>query len=171
MHHTYGWGNPYAGDFGIDEGNVAVGGAVRLFAAPQDTRLDNAITARVESTGLACAPRRGESYGQTRARGGDYVRVGVYNGGARSGTVTFVHVSATVGGGQPISRWGGQVGTVGQWTANSCWTGVHLHVELYNDTNYACYNRGFRPGQAVRATNFIGYLGGSFASGPRQACP
>jgi hypothetical protein len=170
-HHTFKWGNPYPGDFGFDQQNVAPDATVRVYAAPQDPNIAGRINARIESVGLACRAEPGETYAQTRGRGGDAVRVGIYDGGTRVGTVTYVHVNAAVSGGQAISRWGGVVGTVGSYRSNPCWRGRHLHAELYNDVNYACYNRGWRSGQRMSVTNFIGYLGGAFASAPRQACP
>lgn len=56
------------------------------------------------------------------------------------GTITYAHVNpafdASYRGG--INRWGGLVGTVGQYTNNSCWqvtktTGHHVHIELSNE--------------------------------------
>jgi len=170
-HHTFTWGNPYRGDVGWDQQNIASGAAVYVYAAPQDSRLGGQITARVERVGLACSVRSGESYESARRRGGHHVKVGIYHGSTRVGTVTYVHINAAVSNGQTISRWGGYVGTVGTYTSNSCWTGRHLHVELYNDSNYACYNKSWKQGQQMYRTNFIGYLGGSFASSPRQGCP
>jgi hypothetical protein len=150
----------------VDAPHVQVGqplsGRLRLRSAERRARRHGPGVRRAEP---------GETYAQTRGRGGDAVRVGIYDGGTRVGTVTYVHVNAAVSGGQAISRWGGVVGTVGSYRSNPCWRGRHLHAELYNDVNYACYNRGWRSGQRMSVTNFIGYLGGAFASAPRQACP
>lgn len=167
-HHTYTNGMPYRGDWGSDIG-ASAGQAVRLYAAPNESWRN--ITARVDNVALACGPRSGETYEQTRRRGGHVVVVGLYEGGTRVGWVTYTHVNPTVSKGQGISRWGTTVGTVGSYISNGCWTGVHLHLEMTNESNYSCYNRGWRPGQWMNPGNFIGFLGGAYAAGPRQACP
>ncbi|SEP29515.1 M23 family metallopeptidase [Trujillonella endophytica] len=167
-HHTYQWGMPYTGDWGIDIG-ASAGQAVTLYAAPQQG--GRSIGAKVERVTLACSARSGESYEQTRRRGGNTVVVGLYEGGTRIGWVTYAHVDPYVSQGQSINRWNTTIGTVGRYSANSCWTGPHLHVEMTNETNYSCYNRGWRPGQQMYRSNFIGFLGGAYASGTRQACP
>lgn len=170
-HHTFRWSNAYPGDWGYDQQRVTAGAAVRLYAAPQNTAYNNQIIARVQSVRTACAPRSGESTAATLSRGGRAITVAIFHNTTKIGTVTFVHVDSGLSAGQTISRWGSQVGTIGRYTSNSCWTGVHLHAELYNESNYACYNKGWRPGQTMNAANFIGYLGGAFASAPRRPCP
>ncbi|OKI64341.1 hypothetical protein [Micromonospora sp. CB01531] len=168
VHHTFRNGMPYAGDWSVDLG-VSAGQDVLLYAAPNETW--RTISAKVETVVLACAARSGETYEQTRARGGNAVVVGLYEGSSRIGWVTYTHVNPTVGAGQWIGRWDTRVGTVGNYTSNSCWTGVHLHVEMTNETNYSCFNRGWGSGQAMSRTNFIGFLGGAYRTAPRQACP
>lgn len=168
VHHTYYNGMPYRGDWGTDLG-VGAGQAVQLYAAPNETW--RTITAKVEKVNLACAARSGETYQQTFNRGGHSVVVGLYEGATRIGWVTYTHVNANVSAGQWINRWGTQVGTVGQYASNSCWTGVHLHIEMTNESNYSCFNRGWGSGSAISKTNFIGFLGGAYRTAPRQACP
>jgi hypothetical protein len=169
-HHTFHYGNPYRGDFGIDQQNVSTPEIV-LYAAPRDPNLGSQIRAKVDGIGLACAVRAGETYEATRRRGGNYLKIGIYHGTTRVGTVTYVHVNPAVSVGQWVNRWGSHIANVGSYTSNSCWTGRHLHLELYNDVNYACYNRSWRPGQQMYRSNFVGYLGGSFVSGAQQGCP
>ncbi|MFP5346457.1 MAG: hypothetical protein ACLGIA_05470 [Actinomycetes bacterium] len=168
VHHSFSNGMPYVGDWAADLG-VGAGQPVNVYAAPNDS--SRTITARVEQVGLSCAPRPGESYAQTLSRGGNAVVVAMYDGGTRIGWVTYTHVNPSVAAGQWINRWGAQVGTVGSYTPNSCWTGVHLHVEMTNETNYSCFNKGWQSGQAMSKSNFIGFLGGAYRTAPRQACP
>jgi hypothetical protein len=163
-HHSFSYGDPYPGDFAVDLQGVPANRVVRLYAAPSNTSLNNQIRARVERVVPACASGR-------IADGGHAVVVGIYQNSTKIGTVKYVHVNPTVTAGQWINRWGTQIGTVGSYQSNSCWTGVHLHLEMTNWHHYACYNRGWSPGQQVNATNFIGFLGGDFARAPRRACP
>lgn len=168
VHHSYTWGMPYVGDWATDLG-VGAGQVVNLYAAPNDTW--RTITAKVEKIPLACAVRSGETYQQTFARGGNTVVVGLYEGATRIGWVAYTHVNPSVSVGQWINRWGAAIGTVGSYTSNSCWTGVHLHIEMTNETNYSCFNKGWSSGQAMWKTNFVGFLGGAYRTAPRQACP
>ena len=171
VHHTFRWSNPAAGDWGYDQQGVSNGSAVRLYAAPKNTTYNNQITARVQWVGTACTPTSGESSASTLGRGGRAVTVAIYHGSSKIGTVAFVHVNTSLRGGEAIARWGGQIGTVGSYTRNSCWTGVHVHAELFNASGYACYNGTWSAGQSIVAGNYIGYLGGTFASAPRRPCP
>jgi hypothetical protein len=166
VHHT-----PWGGDWAYDQQNIGAGTSVNLYAAPQNTAYNNQISARVEAVGLACLPGSGESAASTASRGGYAVKIAIYHASARVGTVTYAHVNPTVRAGQAVGRWGSRIGTVGSYVTNRCWDGVHTHIELYNEHNYACFNRTFSPGQRMNATNFIGFLGGSYAGRPRQPCP
>ena len=150
------------GDWAADLQHVAVGQPVVLYAAPQNTSLS--VTAKVAAVGPACGSG-------VIAYGGYRVTVNLYTGSTYIGSVTYAHINPKVSQGQVISRWGTTLGTVGSYTSNSCWGGVHVHVQLYSAHNYACYNRGWHPGQQMYAKNFIGFIGGNYASGPRQACP
>ena len=164
-HHTFAYGGErYPGDFGFDQQSVAAGAGVTLYAAPQNSKLNNRIRAVVQDVQLACRSRNA-------ADGGYTVTVAIYNGSTKIGTIAYVHVDPRVSRGQTIKRWGTVIGTVGSYRSNGCWGGVHLHMELMSMTNYACFNKGWKPGQRMRKTNFVGYLGGSFASAPRRACP
>lgn len=168
VHHTFYWGMPYVGDLGLDQQNIAKDAAVNLYVAPQN---GENISTYVEKVTYACAARSGESASARLARGGRTVVVGVYNGSTRLGWVTYAHINSRVSQGTWIGRWGTTIGTVGTYTSNSCWTGRHLHLELTNQKGYACVNKGWKPGQAMKRTNFVGFIGGSYASGPRQTCP
>lgn len=168
VHHSFTNGMPYAGDWAADLG-AGAGQAVNLYAAPNDTW--RTITAKVERVVLSCAPRSGETYQQTLSRGGNAVVVGVYENQTRVGWLTYTHVNPSVSPGQWINRWGAQVGTVGSYTPNSCWTGAHLHMEMTNESNYSCFNRGWHSGQPMSKSNFVGFLGGAYRTAPRQACP
>jgi hypothetical protein len=152
----------YGGDWSADLQSVAVGAPVVLYAAPQDGQ--TAVNAVVEVVRPACASG-------VIADGGYRVTVGLFTGGTKIGTVTYAHVNPSVNQGATVSRWNTQLGVVGNYRSSSCWTGPHVHVEMYSQHNYACYNRGWAPGQAMNPTNFIGFTGGAYASAQRSACP
>lgn len=171
QHHTFRYSNAGVGDWGFDQIGVTRGQRVYVYAAPQDTGLNKAIRAKIQSVSPICARRKGESVNAQLARGGSAVVVAIYSGTTKVGAVTYGHVQPTVRAGDPVSRWGGQIGTIGQYQANGCWDGVHLHMELYNEARYACYNGAFSAGAPMRRTNYIGYLGGAFASAAKKPCP
>lgn len=153
---------PYGGDWSADFQSVPSGTPVVLYAAPQDGATP--ITARVEIVRPACASG-------VISQGGYRVTVGFFTGATKIGTATYAHVNPTVGQGATINRWGTQLGTVGSYTHNSCWMGSHVHFEMYSQQNYACFNRTWAPGQRMNPTNFVGFIGGSYAFGQRQPCP
>jgi len=152
----------YGGDWSADLQSVSVGAPVLLYAAPQNGTTP--VNAVVEVVRPACASG-------VVADGGYRVTVGLFTGGTKIGTATYAHINPSVSQGATISRWNTQLGVVGNYRSSSCWRGPHVHVELFSQHNYACYNRGWAPGQAMSPTNFIGFIGGAFASGPRAACP
>jgi len=151
----------YGGDWSMDI-PAGAGQTVQVYAAPQDGR--STVTAKVLSVAPACASHR-------ISDGGYVVRVGFFNGAAEIGYVAYAHLNPSVSAGQSISRWGGVLGTVGSYTRSSCWTGSHSHVEAYNVHNYSCFNGTFHRGIAIAKSNFIGRLGGRYATHQRQACP
>jgi len=155
-------------DFAVDiqqrRGGAPIAGqAVTLYAAPQVPSA--AITAKIELINSPCLSGRA-------ADGGLQVIVGFYSGSTRIGSATYAHINPSVSVGQVVSRWGARLGTVwNSGTKSGCWTGAHLHFQMYSTRNYACYNRSWAPYQAIRPTNFLGYTGGNFVHGPRQGCP
>jgi hypothetical protein len=153
---------PYLGDWSVDLQGVGVGQPVHLYAAPQNGH--SPVSARVETVGPACASR-------DLADGGYQVTVGIYNGSTKVGKVTYAHIQPRVSAGQSINRWGTVLGTVGSYRWNRCWQKTHLHYEMYSQQNYACYNKGYTPGYPIRRANFLGFMGGNYASAPRGRCP
>jgi len=169
----------YKHDWAIDFYAVA-GTPVRVYAAPKDGALSNGTTARVLLVRAACGSG-------VIGNGGYSVQVGFFDGATRVGSVTYAHVNpdfdndgATTAndlnyrGG--ISRWGGYIGKVGAYTRNSCWdvsnpAGHHVHMEFVNVKNYACYRPGVPQNATLKASEYLGYLGGFYANGGRQACP
>ena len=159
-HHT-----TYQGQWAVDLqgiGPAANDRQVRLYAAPQDGRTP--VSARVEQVAPACAS------GST-TQGGYVVKVGLYTGSQRIGHVNYAHIQPAAATGQTINRWGTVLGTVGSYRPNDCWKGVHLHLEMGSQVGFSCYNKGWKPYQRMNATNFVGFVGGNFASARRQACP
>jgi len=153
----------------VDIGNVPAGTAVKLYAAPQVST--TSITAKVQTVTPACASH-------VVADGGYVVVVAFYHGATKIGYAAYAHLTPAVKTGQVINRWGTTLGTVGSYRKsqdNKCWTGIHTHVELGNVHNYACFNKGWHPGtpwgSSMKATNFIGFIGGAPTAGPRRACP
>ncbi|GAA3449690.1 hypothetical protein GCM10018962_15230 [Dactylosporangium matsuzakiense] len=155
--HNRAYGGDWAADLVAPQGTP-----VYLYAAPQNTALT--ITAVVDVVGPACASGRLDL-------GGKRVTIGLWNGNTKIGAVTYAHLETGLTAGTTVSRWGTLLGTVGHYTPGSCWDGDHSHVELYNQARYACYNRGYAPAQRFYPTNFIGFVGGDYATGTGQACP
>ena len=152
------------GDWSADLQSAAPGTPVVLYAAPQDGVTP--VTAVIDAVGPACSSGR-------VADGGYLVTVAFYTGGTRVGSATYAHINPTVTAGSTVSRWGTQLGTIGTGydTRAGCWGGPHVHFQMYSTHNYACYNRGWAPGQSMNPTNFLGFVGGSWAASPRQPCP
>jgi hypothetical protein len=172
-------GHNWVSDWAMDYYAIA-GTPVKLFAAPKDNRLNDRITARVLDVRPTCAPRAGERLVDQVARGGYAVFVGIFDGDMRVGTIAYGHVnpafSTTYRGG--LVRWGGDIGTVGRYARNSCWdvgvsTGHHVHLELSNESPslLACYRPGVPQNATLAAKEYVGYLGGAFATARKQACP
>lgn len=156
--------NAPQGDWAADLQNVGVGTAVVLYAAPRDSSVP--VTAVVDDVGAAC---RSGVVGD----GGYRVTVGLFVRGTRIGSVTYAHVNPTVSKGQTLNRWGSQIGTVGGGynRGAGCWTDPHLHFQAYAQSGYSCYNRTWGGGQWMDPSNFLGFVTGRYASGPRQGCP
>lgn len=158
-HHLLGRTNP-TNDFAIDL-VASAGQGVVLYAAPQIS--STVVTARVDTVASPACMTGG---------GGSYVTVGFYVSGQRIGSATYAHINPIVSEGQIVNRWGTTLGTVGAFTVDqACWTGPHVHFEMYSTHHYACYNGSFALGQAIYRSNFVGYTGGDRASRQHAACP
>ena len=169
----------YKHDWAMDFYAVA-GTPVRVYAAPKDGALSNSTTARVLLVRAACGSG-------VIANGGYQVQVGFYDGATRVGSVTYAHVDPDFNGDGTtnssdinfrggISRWGGYIGKVGAYARNSCWdvgvpTGHHVHMEFSNVKNYSCFRPGVPQNATLKATEYVGYLGGFYANGARRECP
>jgi hypothetical protein len=169
-HHKLVKASP-ANDWAVDlsRTGTGTGAPVRLYVAPSNSAYNNRVTTRISQIIDNNACRLGG--------GGDLVTVTIRFDGVVVGQVTYAHLdrTASLGVGQTVSRWGTQLGTVsalsGTATGGSnCWTGPHVHTELRATTNYACWNRGYRTGQALSRSNFIGFVTGPVA-GTARPCP
>ncbi len=168
VHHiayatSYNWGtglNDWAADLQSVTANST---PVRVYAAPVYSGY--VVSARVDRVAAACASG-------VITDGGYQVQVGFYVGGLKVGSATYAHINPTVYAGQWIPRWGATVGYVGAYNWSSCWQGVHVHVELSSRHNYSCFSAIFTryPGARIYESNFVGYIGGYYASGPRSQC-
>jgi len=149
------------GDWAVDL-PTASGQKVVLYVAPEAR--GTAVTTKVDQIGAACANGR---------NGGSFDTVGIYSGSLRAGSITYAHINPSVRLGQTLNRWGSVVGTVGSgYPRNSaCWTGPHVHLQMYSTKRYSCYNKGYTHNYPVHRTNFVGFTGGNKASAPRRACP
>lgn len=164
VHHIV-YYNPVGGyldDWAADFQSVSAGTSVYLYAAPNNTSLS--ISAQVETVRPACGSG-------VVSQGGYRVTVAFYNGSIRIGTATYAHINPSVSQGTWVSRWGTRLGTVGSYTRSSCWSAPHVHFELSSQHKYACYNKGWSPGQWMNASNFVGFIGGNYASSRRMPCP
>lgn len=167
VHHiafstTFDWGTTKS-DWAADLQSVPEGRRVVLYAAPQNAGYE--VQAHVDKVKAACASG-------VIKDGGYQVQIGLYVNGLKIGSVTYAHIQPSVSEGQWISRWGTQVGTVGSYKKSTCWAGTHVHVELSSRKNYACYSNVFQ-GKAwgISEANFVGFVGGGYASGARKPCP
>lgn len=156
------------------------GTQVRVYAAPKDGSIANRVSARVLLVRATC-------FSQEISLGGYQVQIGFYDGAVRVGSVTYAHVqpdfngdgvtsAADVNYRGGISRWGGYIGKVGAYVRNTCWDvsnplGHHVHMEFANVKNYACYRPGLPQNATLRASEYMAYLGGTYARSARQACP
>lgn len=157
-----GWGGDWAADICQWQG----GAPVWLYAAPQDPNVNiRAYVTRI---------------GNTSCGAGKFVQVELRQGTSYPiGTLTYAHLNlANLSVGQEIGRWGGYLGTV--WTNGTassgqvlpCWGGTpHVHFEALNVANYACYTKEWANSGTMMASNFMGFLGGWFASGRGVRCP
>jgi hypothetical protein len=173
------YGQNYTHDWAMDY-YAPAGTGVRLYAAPKDSALGSQITAKVVYIQPTC--RSGSV-----SSGGYAVHIAIYHSGVQVGSIVYGHVqpdfnkdgattSADTGYRKGIARWGGYIGTVGKYTKNPCWdvsgtSGHHTHVELGNIKNFACYRPGVAQHARIAEHEYIGYLGGAFASAKKQACP
>jgi hypothetical protein len=166
---------PYGGDWAADIQGVGAGTAVLVYAAPENS--SRAVIAKIEKIGNACKAAAKETAAQARSRGGEVVHVAFFIDGTKIGKAIYAHVDPSdaartaLVSGQPINRWGFNLGAVGRYAKNGCWTGVHLHFELVSAHAWACYNVGWSPKQEVRKTNFFGFVGGNNARAVKTSCP
>jgi hypothetical protein len=171
-------GYSYRHDWAMDF-YAPAGTQVRLYAAPKNTAYNRTITAKVLNVRAAC--RSG-----VISQGGYVVFVGIFHEGVRVGDIAYAHVnpdfdgngvtnSADVNFRGSLNRWGGYIGTIGRYTRNGCWdvgstAGHHLHLEFANVRNYSCF-RKLSAGSVISQHEYMGYLGGAYASGVNRPCP
>jgi hypothetical protein len=165
-HHLLANADP-SNDWAVDLTNVGSDRAVYIYAAPNDTSLNDRISATVTQITASC--RNGG--------GGQMITVEFYlDGSLPVGSATYAHLDLdpSMYVGRPVSRWGTYLGQAGNSFASdpNCWTGPHVHLELRSDRHYACWNRGYSdPGHPLYRTNFVGFVGGDYAGDRHQPCP
>lgn len=152
------------------------GTPVHVYAAPKHAA---SVTASVLRVAPTCASGN-------ISHGGHVVFIGIFHEGVRVGDIAYAHVNpdfnrdgvtnaTDLNYRGSIGRWGGYIGTVGKYTRNSCWdvansAGHHVHLELANVKNYSCY-RSLGAGSVINTGEYMGYLGGGFASSANRPCP
>jgi len=146
------------------------GSTVKLYVAPSNSAYNSRVTTVITQIIDNNACRNGG--------GGDLVTVAIRFDGATVGQTTVAHIdrTSTLRVGQAVTRWGTVLGTVANLSGggsggSGCWTGPHVHTELRASTNYACWNRGYRPGSAISRSNFIGFVTGPALGRAPQPCP
>ena len=163
-HHT-----PWGGDWALDEYGDP-GDLVRF----RIRELDPAATAGkaygvIETNWSSCA----SPYDWA----GTAYQIGVYDGdGNHVGWVLYAHVDTSAVGLLPIGTvvgYGTILGTIEQYAWSSCYqvvdpAGVHTHVEVYNDSDYACYEP-YYAGTLLYPRDTLGEIGSSNA-GPQEPC-
>jgi hypothetical protein len=156
----------YGGNWSVD---IKGSGTAKLYLAKSYAE-DSRISARIIEVNYACGAISGESSSQRLARGGKKVVIEVKYDSTRIGKITFAHLDTSLGIGSystSISRWGGTLGTVGNYKAvrkpdgTYCWTGQHVHVEAGNlNGGLSCYWSGLNTsGRSLSASQYLGYVG------------
>jgi hypothetical protein len=170
-HHLLYRASP-SNDWAVDLSGTGSGAAapVKLYVAPSNAAYNGRVTTVITQIIDNSACRYGG--------GGDLVTVAIRFDGATVGQATFAHIDrvSTLRVGQAVSRWGTHLGNVSYLTGSAtggpgCWTGPHAHTELRASTNYACWNRGYRPGSGLSRSNFIGFVTGPALGRAPQPCP
>ncbi|MGH9154973.1 MAG: hypothetical protein ACRD1K_03785 [Acidimicrobiales bacterium] len=168
-HHKLAEASPQ-NDFAGDLTNTGPGQAAYLYVAPSNSAYNGRVTTVVSQIIDDNACRLGG--------GGDLVTVQIRFDGATVGQVTYAHLdrNSALYIGQPVNRWGTYLGTTanlsgGATGGSGCWTGPHVHAELRASSNYACWNRGYSPGQGISRSNFVGFVSGPSLTSYSRACP
>jgi hypothetical protein len=136
----------YYGDWSTDI-YAAEGAAVKLHVSSPDGALSFYWISRADG---ACGHR---------------TVIGVRVNGVDVGSVYYEHLANAVTSGTITN--GMTVGNVHNW--GRCNPGPHVHVELKNVSNYACWVDNGRPGVTVNEEDPIGVIGSS-NTGAKQAC-
>ncbi len=151
----------FGGDWSVDLPKND-GADVFLYVAP-DKAGSVDVTTKVASIVNAC------KFGR---KGGKAITINVYADKKLVGHLAYLHLNPIVKVGD-IGRWGSKLGTVfkADQTDELCWTGPHVHLEVGSQSGYACYNKDWKPLQAIQATNFLGFVTGNRANKFRSKCP
>lgn len=168
-HHRLHKASP-ANDWSVDLSSIPNDDrGVYLYVAPSNSTYNNKVTTKV----LQIVDDQACRYGG----GGDLVTIGVYYNGTLYGRVTYAHIDrvSTLKVGQTVGRWGTKLGNASNLTpktsgGSGCWTGRHVHFEMRAETQYSCWNKGYKTGQGLSRTNFVGFISGPLKTSAR-ACP
>jgi hypothetical protein len=136
----------YYGDWATDI-YAADGTAVKLHVSSSDGTLSFYWIARTDGT---CGHR---------------AVIGVRVNGTDVGSIYYEHLANAVTSGTITN--GMTIGNVHDW--GGCNPGPHVHVELKNTSNFACYTDWGHPGASLLEGDSLGQLGSS-NTGSRQAC-
>jgi hypothetical protein len=160
--------NPWGGDWAVD-----------FYGAPGDLvrfRIKELNPSTTSGDAFGVVESNASSCGSPFDEAGTAYQIGVYDGdGNHVGWVLYAHVETSGVGLLPVGSvvlHGDVLGTIEQFAFSSCFQvttpeGVHTHVEMFNDSDYACYVP-YAPDTTLFARDAMGGIGTSFSAG--QAC-
>ena len=151
----------YRGDWSVDI-DADAPDPVAVYAAP---KYGQRLTASVSKIGDACPDPK---------EGGKRVHVDFALDRKFIGTVVYSHLTpkSNLKEGSSVKVWGGTIGTVYDGDVEgSCWSGTHVHVELYSKQEKSCWSKEWRQGGRVGLHDFIGFLGQTGMGSKKAACP
>lgn len=164
IHHT-----PWGGDWSVDFYGYP-GSNVRF-------RVKEGVPGATVGVAYGVIESNASSCASPYDHAGTAYRIGLYDGANQHvGWVVYAHVETAGVGLLPIGAvvvHGDVLGSVEQFPFSSCYqvsdpAGVHTHVELFNDHDYACYVP-WAPGATLFARDTLGKVG-SNNTGPQQPC-
>lgn len=164
FHHT-----PWGGDWAVDFYGYP-GSNVRFRVKELDPGTTGGVAYGVVASNAS-------SCGNPYDWAGTAYQIDLYDGDDQHvGWVLYAHIDTSGVGLLPVGSvvlHGDVLGSVQQWAYSSCYqvsnaAGVHTHVELFNDSDYACYVP-YYAGTVLYARDTIGGVG-TTNTGAQQPC-
>jgi hypothetical protein len=175
--HGIYWGGDWSGDFWLDNGNTSADFG-NFISCYKNVYLDvngiqypggqvpQSLKARLLEFGYACASANYNDGGYTQK----WEIIAVNNGVETSlGWILYAHLASNVvySVGTTLNLNGPvKIGTTfSTGSSNGCWGSCHLHIELFNNANWACYDVN-PPETRNSRIGILGGLGSSTAHCP-----